>query len=75
MPDWRTLHANVAAARRQVRNLQIEQLKPGQPPETLELLRGMEQAARAWVKQTRKTLDQEGTQESWRRIWRRSSEH
>jgi hypothetical protein len=75
MPDWRILQAKISAARQEVRNLQIEQMKPGQPPDRLELLRNQERSARAAVKQARDALEQQQTRESWRRIWRRSPEH
>jgi hypothetical protein len=75
MPDWRILQAKISAARREVRDLQIEQMKPGQPPDKLELLRNQEQSARAAVKQARDALDRQQNRESWRRIWRRSTEY
>jgi hypothetical protein len=75
MPDWRILQAEIYSARQEVRNLQIEQMKPDQLAEKLELLRYQEQSARAAVKQARDALERKQTQESWRRIWRRSTEH
>jgi hypothetical protein len=50
MLDLKVLHQKLEAARREVRNLTVMQMRPDQSSEKLEMLRDLERSARAEVK-------------------------
>jgi hypothetical protein len=56
MRDAKALQAALNDNRREVRNLQVLQMRPGHSPEKLELLRNLERSARASVKLAQKAL-------------------
>jgi hypothetical protein len=57
MPDIETLEHELRAVRQEVRNLQVLAMRPNQSAEKLELLRNLEQSARAEVKLRLKALN------------------
>ena len=57
MPDLPTLERKLKGVRQEVRNLQVLQMRPNQPPEKLALLRDLEMSARAEVKLRLKALE------------------
>jgi hypothetical protein len=57
MPDIETLEHELRAVRQEVRNLQVLAMRPNQSAEKLELLRNLEQSARAEVKLRLKVLN------------------
>ena len=52
----------LAESRRRTRNLQVAQLRPGQSPEKLELLRNLERSQRAATQLHQKALEHEQAQ-------------
>jgi hypothetical protein len=56
MRDLKALQASLADNHREVRNLQVLQMRPGRSPAELDLLRNLERSARASVKLAQKAL-------------------
>ena len=59
MPDLPALERKLKDARQEVRNLQVMQMHPGQPPDKLVLLKELERSARAEVKLRLKAIEHE----------------
>jgi hypothetical protein len=61
MPDLKTLQTKLAGVRQEISNLQVMQMRPGQSPEKLEVLKQLERSARAELKLRQKALAHQQT--------------
>lgn len=57
MPDLKTLQMKLDGVKREISNLQVMQMRPGQTPEKLETLKHLERSARAELKLRQKALE------------------